>query len=68
MYCCPKCESSEVLIVDATVDGSVEKDGTLQSLGSNLRFEPLSSMFCGACGHRSAAEKFHRADACVEPG
>lgn len=68
MYRCPKCEDSEILIVDATVDASVDADGNLESLDTNLRFEPSSHMFCGACGFSGSADQFMVAEKAAPQG
>lgn len=69
MYRCPKCNDDETLIADAVVDASIDTQGNLDLLGSNVRLESWSKIFCGACGFMGLASCFEIPDkeAIAEP-
>lgn len=63
MYRCPRCKSSELLLVDAHVDASLAANGELESRHTNLRAEAGSRVDCGVCGFYAAIEAFAAAPA-----
>jgi hypothetical protein len=61
MFQCPRCRSSDYLVVDLQIqDAIVDRDGELVEVLGRARFDPMSRMYCGECKFDGLVSEFQQ--------